>query len=250
MGFFTRMNSIFQAKMSNLADRMEDPKATLDYSYERQVQLLEQVKRNVVEVTTSRKRLEDQLARAKADAAKLDEQARAAIAAGRDDLAREVLERKAAAQTQIDSIEQQVVDLKAEQEKLADAQQRLAAKVDSFRTQKEVIKAQYTTAEVNARISAAFTGVSEEMTDVGMAVERVQDKTKTLQARAQAVDELVASGQIREIVESDDVGRELEQINLKSQVESDLEKIKAEMAKRPERDGTNPASGELPPASA
>ena len=69
--------------------------------------------------------------------------------------------------------------------------------MEAFRTQKETIKATYTAAEAQTRIGEAVTGISEEMGDVGMAVQRAQDKTAQMQARAGAIDELMASGALR-----------------------------------------------------
>ncbi len=91
-------------------------------------------------------------------------------------------------------LEAQRAQLQGEEEKLTLASQRLQAKVESFRTQKETIKAKYTAAEAQTRINEAFSGISEEMGDVGMAVQRAEDKTAQMQARAGAIDELIASG--------------------------------------------------------
>lgn len=52
----------------------------------------------------------------------------------------------------------------------------------------------YTTAEAETRITEAVTRIGEEMGDVGMAMHRTQDETEQLQARAGALDELIASG--------------------------------------------------------
>ncbi len=234
MSFMSRMSNIFQAKLNRLAENLEDPAADLDLSYERQQQLLQQIKRSIVEVTTSRKSLEAQLDRARQDMSSLEDQARQALAAGREDLAREALQRRQTAATQIDTLEQQAVELEEQQRKLEESQQRLTAKLEAFRTQKEVIKAQYKSAEVEARINESFAGVSEELTDVGMAVERVQDKTKVMQARARAVDELVESGQLEEIGgREDQVTRELKEISLKQNVDADLARLKAELSPPP-----------------
>ena len=77
-------------------------------------------------------------------------------------------------QLQLQSIDEQRAQLQGEQDKLVLAEQRLSAKVESFRTRKETIKAQYTAAEAQAKIGEAFSGVSEEMADVGMAIERAE----------------------------------------------------------------------------
>jgi phage shock protein A len=88
--------------------------------------------------------------------------------------------------------------LKAEEDKLAVAQQRLQVKVEAFRTRKETIKAGYTAAEAQTRISEAVSGISEEMGDVGLAMQRAEDNTAQMRSRAQALDELMASGALED----------------------------------------------------
>ena len=144
---------------------------------------------------------------------------------GREDLAREALTRKSALTSQITDLKAQHAQLQGEEEKLTLASQRLQAKVESFRTQKETIKAKYTAAEAQTRINEAFSGISEEMGDVGMAVQRAEDKTAQMQARAGAIDELIASGALDDassINRGDDISRELEAMCSQSDVESEL----------------------------
>jgi phage shock protein A len=226
------MSTIFKAKTSKMLDKAEDPRETLDYSYEKQLELLQKVKRGIVEVTTSKKRLELQAQKIRDDAAHLDDQARRALGAGREDLARVVLQRKATATEQLAGLQTQVENLSMEQQKLTDAESRLAAKVESFRTRKEVIKATYSAAEAQVRIGEAVSGISEEMTDVGMAIDRAENKTQQLQARAVAIDELVNTGVLADPTlggGSSDVDRELARLSAGSQVDDDLARLRAEL---------------------
>ncbi|MCU0265185.1 MAG: PspA/IM30 family protein [Actinomycetia bacterium] len=231
MGFFKRLTDIFRAKANTALDKAEDPRQTLDYSYQRQLELLQEVRRGVVDVASSRKRLELQLQHLTGQSDKLENQARAALAAGREDLAREALSRRSGLQQQMEAIGEQLAQLQAEEEKLVLAQQRLQAKVEAFRTRKETIKATYTAAEAQTKINEAFAGVSEEFSDVGRAVQRAEDKTAALQARAGALDELVASGALTDVsgVARDDITVELERLASSSQVESDLTRLKGEI---------------------
>jgi phage shock protein A len=231
MGLISRISALLRTKMNNLVDRAEDPRETLEYSYERQLEMLQQVKRGIVEVVTSKKRLELQAARLQDNINKLDGQARQAIGANREDLARLALQRKQMTVAQYQGIDTQIRDLETEQQKLATAEQRLTAKIEAFRTRKEVVKAQYAAAEAQVRISESLTGLSEEMADVGMALERAEDKTEKLKARAGAIDELVAAGTIEDITGRGDLlDRELGQIAAGSSVESELAQMKAQIA--------------------
>jgi len=231
---------------------MEDPRETLDYSYQTQLELLQKVRRGVADVATSRKRVELQVNTLNQNAGKLDRQARDSLAAGREDLAREALTRKAQVQTQLEDLQTQYASLQGEEEKLTLASQRLQAKVDSFRTRKETIKATYTAAEAQTRINEAFTGISEEMGDVGMAIQRAEDKTAQMQARAGAIDELMASGALDDMVSGprDDIQAELDRMGATHGVDHELERMKAELAQSAPRQIEGAAPGSTDGASA
>ncbi len=230
MSLMKRISLIFRAKADKALDRAEDPRETLDYSYKRQLELLTKVRRGVADVATSRKRVELQQAQLHQQADKLTQQAQKALSMGREDLAREALTRKSALGGQLSDLEQQKAQLQGEEEKLTLASQRLQAKVESFRTQKETIKAKYTAAEAQTRINEAFSGISEEMGDVGMAVQRAEDKTAQMQARAGAIDELIASGALDDassLNRGDDISRELDALSSESDVESELAALRS-----------------------
>ena len=153
----------------------------------------------MADVATSRKRVELQVNQLEQQSAKLQDQAEKALAMGREDLAREALTRKSGLTSQITDLKTQHAQLQGEEEKLTLASQRLQAKVEAFRTKKETIKATYTAAEAQTRINEAFSGISEEMGDVGLAIQRAEDKTAQMQARAGAIDELIASGALDDV---------------------------------------------------
>jgi phage shock protein A len=232
-GLSGRMSTVIKAKVSHLLDRAEDPAETLDYSYEKQLEQLQNVKRGIADLVTAKKRLQLQETSVKEQTAKLDDQARQAMAAGREDLARAALERKHLAEGEMQSLDQQVAQLEEQQQKLTDSEQKLQAKVEAFRTKKEVIKAQYSAAEAQVQISSAATGVGEEMADVGLAMQRALDKTEDMKARADAVSELEAAGTFEDITEigppQDDIDRQLQQLGRSSAVDEDLAKLKAEL---------------------
>ena len=167
MSFFSRLKAIFQAKANKALDAAEKPDEMLDLSFQKQTELLTKVRRGVADVATSKKRLELQAEKLQASVGKLESQAGEALRAGREDLARTALERKAGVQGQLDSINAQKEQLQVEQDKLVAAEQKLTTKIESFRVRKETIKAQYTAAEAQVKIGEAFSGVSEDMADVG-----------------------------------------------------------------------------------
>src|SRR2546430_1202990 len=231
MGVMKRVSLVFKAKANKALDKMEDPRETLDYSYQRQLELLTKVRRGVADVATSRKRVELQMNQLQQQSNKLEDQARKALGMGREDLAREALSRRQSAQGQLSDLQAQYAQLQGEEEKLTLASQRLQTKVDTFRTRKETIKATYTAAEAQTRINEAFSGISEEMGDVGMAIQRAEDKTAQMQARAGAIDELMASGALDDSIggKRDDIQSELDMMSASSDVERELSMLKGEL---------------------
>jgi phage shock protein A len=247
MSVMKRVSMMFRAKANKALDRMEDPRETLDYSYQTQLELLQKVRRGVADVATSRKRVELQINQLQQSSDKLDRQARDSLAVGREDLARDALTRKAGVQSQLSDLNTQYTALQGEEEKLTGASQRLQAKVDAFRTKKETIKATYTAAEAQTRINEAFTGISEEMGDVGLAIQRAEDKTEQMKARASAIDELMASGALDDMVGGprDDIQAELDRMGAGSGVEAELERLKGELGQGGaprEIEGSGPAA--------
>ncbi len=231
MGFLDRVSTVVQAKMNKIMDKIEDPRETLDLSYEKQLQLLQNVKRGVAEVTTSKKRIELQKAKLQMSIDKLDSQAKEALAANREDMARKALENKAGLQSQFASLDRQIADLEDQQQKLVAAESRLATKVEAFLTKKETIKAQYTAAEAQVKVTESVTGISEEMADVGMAVQRAEEKTDNMKARSAALDELLESGTLTDFSGDDELGRELAKAKAQSSVSDELARMKLEMKK-------------------
>jgi phage shock protein A len=229
-GLWQRFSLIFRSKASRALDRAENPTETLDYSYEQMLTQLQNVKRGVADVVTAKKRLELQTQSIEQNVVKLETQARQAVAANREDLARQALERKAVAQQQLQGLDTQVQQLADQQERLVASQQQLEARIESFRSEKEVIKAQYSAAQAQVKIGEAATGIGRGMEDTGQAIERARNKTEELQARAAAIDELTATGALEELGDNrSQLDRELAQISATSQVDSELAKLKAEV---------------------
>ena len=230
MGLTKRLSTILKAKASKALDKAEDPRETLDYSYQRMLEQLTQVRRGVADVATSRKRLELQASQLTQSGAKLEEQARQAIAQNREDLAREALSRRASIVQQLQDLKTQHDQLDSQESQLTQASQRLQAKVESFRTRKETIKATYTAAQATTKVNEAVSGISEEMGDVGMAIQRAEDKTAQMQARAGALDELMASGALDDLsAPGDHIQAELDRGLLTVGVDAELERMKAEL---------------------
>jgi phage shock protein A len=227
----SRTALIIKSKYSSLLNRSENPTQTLDYSYEQMLEQLQNVKRGTADVVTAKKRIELQQQKLEQNVVKLETQARQAVAANREDLARQALEKKAIAQGQLQGMDGQVTQLEQQQQQLIDSQQALESKIESFRSQKEILKAQYSAAEAQVKVGEAATGIGKNMQDTGLAIERAKDKTEQMQARASAIDELTSSGALEDFTAGDQtqLDRELAQISSTAQVDDELAKLKAEV---------------------
>ena len=228
-----RISTVIKQKASVMIDKYEDPRQALDYSYTKQIELLNKLRRDMAEVVTAKRRLEMQKAKLWDNIRTLDEQARRSIDAEREDLAKLALERKNANLMQLQGLEKQIAEMLTEQEKLEQTEKRLATKVEEFKSKKEVIKAQYSAAEAQVRIKENVTGISEEMTDIGMSLNKAEEKTEKMKAKSGALDEMMNSGVLTDYTTSKDtIEKELEQITLKGSVDEELAKLKAEKQRK------------------
>ncbi len=235
MSLLSRIATYFKTLMSAFLDRAEDPGMTLDYSYQQQLEQLQNLRRSIADVVTNEKRLELQKAHVQVHIQQLDDQARKALAANREDLARQALTQKQGFRQYLATYDQQIEQLKAQQQRFVETEGRLTMRVEAFRTQKETLKAQYGAAQAQVKIQEAATGISEEMADVNLAVQRAQDRVLQVQARANAMDELIQSGTLPEIglEPQDALTRELAAISQRADqtvVEQELAALKAQQA--------------------
>jgi len=242
MTLFQRAHDILAAKTNKALDAAEKPDEMLDLSYEQMLDHLTKVRQALVTVAASRKQIELQEQQLQHSADHLQEQAKAALGLGKEDLAREALQRKAAAQAQIEGMESQHEQLNEQQEKLEQTLSALQERVNQFRTQKEVLKAQYTAASASASVNESVAGISTTLGDSGAALDRAQDKIATMQARAGALDELLQSGVLEDVGGgTDDIQKELDEASSSADVDRELAALKTQI-------GAGTQAPELPAA--
>ena len=230
MGVWQRFTTILKAKSNAALDKAEDPRQTLDLSYEQQLENVTKVRRALADVATARKRLELQAEQLKAQGDKLSEQAKAALQQNNEPLAREALSRREAIVAQLKDLDTQHAGVAEQEQKLTATVDRLSSQVEAFRTRKETIKATYTAAEAQSHIDEAVSGISGSMNDAGAAMQRAQDKVAQMQARSGALDELLSSGALTDLTSNtDDIQRQLDQVSNQSNVDAQLAALKAEI---------------------
>src|SRR5438445_4737320 len=191
MSLLTRLRLLFNTEMSSALDRAEDPRQVLDYAYNQQQELLNRLRRGLVDVATSKQQLEHQAKRLQNRIPQLDDQARRAVTAGRDDLARVAIERRWLALNEVEGLNKQIAEVDADKQRLAGQERTLQVRVEQFRTHREVVSARYSAAEAEVRLKDSLAGVSGELAELSMAVGRAEERADRLQARARAIDSLV-----------------------------------------------------------
>jgi phage shock protein A len=227
MGLINRFSSIVKQKVNTMLNKFEDPREALDYSYEKQRELLIKLRRDIAEVITAKKRLEMQKRKLMDTIYKLEEQAKKALDMNREDLARLALKRKNMNLLQLQEINNQIKEMEREQIKLEDTERRLAAKVEEFKLKKEVIKARYSAAKAEVKVKESVTGISEEMADVGLAMQRAEEKVENMKAKSEALDEMLEVGVLEDYTSSkDDIERELEKVSIDASIEEELARLK------------------------
>jgi phage shock protein A len=232
MSFIARLQAIFGAKANQALDQIEDPRAGLDYSLARLQSSLRQISDSLVEVSTARHALEAQRGRAEKAYDQAEEQARRSVQLGRDDLATRALERKAAAQERLNGLKSHIASLDAQVESLKISQATLRQKIELSQARKEELKALYDSSRAQLQVKEAATGISKDLADVGHAIRRAEARIQAMQARVEAIDNLVATGVLDDALapDGDDIDRELARLTRAAAVENDLQRLKAEVA--------------------
>jgi phage shock protein A len=234
MSLFSRLLTFLRIRANSTLDKLEDPGQVMDYSYSKQIEQHQQLKRSIVDVVTNEKRLELQQQELAAKVQKLSSQAGIALQANREDLARLALQKKEALVLQLSGYEQEIAQLKGQEEHLITMERNVSARIEAFRTQKEMVKAQYSAAQAQVKVNETLTGISQEMTEMNQAMQRAQDKVLTMQSRANALETLIEQGTLNETslpgtLSGDRLDRELQQITAQQNVENQLQALKQQL---------------------
>ena len=250
MGIFSRLATFFRIRANAALDKAEDPGQVMDYSYNEQMRQLQQLRHSIADVVTQEKRLEMQQTELKNKINRLEEGARQALLVNNEDLARQALQRQQMLVGQINEYERQIAQLRAQEEKLIQMERTVSARIEAFRTQKEMVKAQYNAAQAQVKINEAVTGISQEMSEMNLAMQRAQDKVLTMQARANAMDSLIEQGALSEqgllgSGSGDSLERELNKVASQQNVEAQLQAMKQQL----QLGGPDQQQRQLPPGA-
>ncbi len=229
MSIFSRIIANFESFANQTIDNFEDPKANLDYSLLKLEQSRAQVSRSLVEVSAAQYRLEGQDRQLTESINRFQDQAQRAMAAGREDLARTALERRFEAQRRQNELRINLGKLSDQVETLKDSQVALERKIALFRSRKEELKALYEASRAQLYLQESLTGISSDLTEAFMTMQRAEARIREMQSRAEAIQGLVNQGVLVEVLspESDDIDRELENIDRQKLVGEEFARLKA-----------------------
>ncbi len=231
-GFWDRLKTSIEAKLNKLLDNFEDPREQLDYAYDKLVQQLHDVEMALSRAITARKKLEFELERMDERINDLDDKAKRAMKLGREDLARKALERKLVLMSQRKTLEEKIKEMKEDEEKLMEVRDKLKTKIDLFKAKKEQLKAEYEASKAQVEVQEMVTGLSDDFASAAEIIDRAENKVNDMKARAAALDELVATGGALDVLEpeeKDEIEKELDKVELNSQLEEEMKKLKEEV---------------------
>ena len=231
MSVFSRVADILQAKTHKLLNHLEDPNEALDLSYEKMIAGLQETKLHLADVVAQQKSLERQIAAAQDEAAKAENDARLALQANREDLAKAALAHKHSAIEKLEALNQAHAAVLPQAQKLIDYEKKLEERIESFRLQKEVMKTSYTAAAAQTKVSQSMAGIGTSFSNVGDTLRRAQDNVEGMRSKAEAMESLSEAGVLSDPLDGRrKEERELDALRVGSAIDSDLEKLKAELA--------------------
>lgn len=230
MSMLQRAFEIIEAKINKLLNKLEDPNETLDLSYEKMVAGLQEVKSHLADVVTEQKHLEQKVEQVKNAIADRDNQARAALQIGKEDLAKSALELKLQETTHLQQLQESLTAITAQADKLKFAQQKFQQRIDAFREQKEIAKANYQASSAQVKVNESLSGVSKELGGVGQALDKANEKMENMKARAAAIDALTEEGILNDpLAKGDTISQQLDKAKQQATVQDELEKLKNEI---------------------
>jgi phage shock protein A len=202
----------------------------LDYSYERQVKQLYGLRRDIADLVTAKKRVVHQRDRRQDQFRKLDAGARKALELGREDLARQALERKRLVGQELVGLNQLVSDLERQQAQMVAHGREYRSRIERFRSHKEVAKAQYAAAKAQVAISAAAAGLSSQLREVGGRIERAMEKAQEMNLQADVIQELEGAGTLAAIGTGEDaIDRQLRELSSGGSIDAQIARMKLEL---------------------
>ena len=189
-----RLKLLIKVWLDALLSSAEDPREVFVIAHRRQRDLLDNVRRALATLRASREQLVRNSEEALGRLPQLEERARQALVAGREDQARFALQLRQVVVDGNKDLDAQIAQMEEEERTMSLVEHRLATQIAAFFARQEAMEARYNSASVQVRIREALGGVSEELAGLDSALERAEETTENMQARVTAIDQIVENG--------------------------------------------------------
>ena len=220
-----RILSIVKSWIKALFAPAEDPRERPPSGRRRQAELLGRVRDARERIEATRTQLEREMESGRREVPRLRDEARRLLHDDREDVARLVLRRGQAAVEHIRFLEDQIAQVDREAQTLAAIEDKLRTQIAAYSAHKDVATARFDAAEARVTVSEALSGISDELLDLPSTTGLTDERAEYMQARADAIDELVGLGVLRSSAGSVS-GPESEDGDFVEEVEAVLRQIK------------------------
>ena len=231
MRLLNRCAKLFKQGVDIFLAPAEDPRQNFPTPQGHQRNLLQQVENALIENRTISNQLEDRKTVLESRLNILEKKARQALQANREDLARLALQRRQAYVREIEFLNQQFQETQGEEQRLQLVKHQLEIQIEAMRARQQVISARYSTAEAQVRLNESLSGAAESFTDLGLSLEEAQQQAEHMQARAEAVNDLMEAGvlELPIFTQADHFTQELDRFDDSHAIENQLTALKQEL---------------------
>ena len=235
MSLMSRFSNLVAAKANKFLDAADDPDAELELSYEKMLTSLQETKGHLADVIAEQITLEHQIADHKAAIDRHDQDARIAMKAGREDLARAALGEKSSEEHKLAPIQTSYEHVRQQADKLKLYEQKLEAKIEQFRTEKESLKAEHQAAEAELQVDQQLAGIGKGLGGVEDTIQHARDKTHAMASKAEAMERMMDEGVIHDPLDQRTTNElAIEKLRDQSDIDDQLAKLRAEMGQSKE----------------
>jgi len=211
-------------------EKAEDPEVILAEAQESMRRELAKAKENAVVAIAQRNQLRQMLAENQEQAARLESQARSALKAGQEDLARQLLVEKGNYDTTIAQLQKQLEQAEVMATTVKESIRKMDQQVRQKAAERLALIAGWKQAQIQEKLNRALSGIS--MDGQNEAWERAENKVRELQSKSEARLELAQSGLQEQM-------SKLEVHVATEKADEELLKLKAEMGMLPAETSTN-----------
>ena len=189
MGILIRIFNLFRATTSDLLDKAEDPGKMIKQMISDLEAQKKKAKERMTEALALQKRLERDTEKEHQEAEKWEQKAILAVQNEKDDLAKEALTRKNEHLRRALDFEKQLEMHQNNADSLKESYQTMEDKIDEIKRKQGLLSVKQKQAEAQEKIYKTIEGLGDT-SGIMDTIERAEEKVETLQARAEAYQEI------------------------------------------------------------